>query len=784
MPKVSCIATLALAIGVISPLNGSGNVLPPGQFKEQWRRKFDSLNEFYITQDPRAVEDPRFFVELAKSAYHCDELEVGVAALQSAAILDPSQASEWVGMECDLHFYRSRLDGTALSDVAQCLNRQMELDLNGKTTTSNPSFWESYSRILLDLGRYDHGIEALERSLQASAAVDEGGQVGVPHPRRWWLLGKAYLTADEPLKALDVLEPHLGVWRFALQHSELGDLADELPDQVSSNATAARAEHAIMGLSSSLSLDWVASAWHDASLAHLKLGQVSEALWRCQVALQLEPDHASPHAENYHQTLARIYVLELGRLDLARAALWGLAGLNRNSVPASGFLRRGFDEAADHFKRTRQGHDDSWYGLNSSNGMRHSIEGSLGSNHAPPDSSIECHEVVDSINKQMYPCQISPEDEVRLHQLALLSADDPAYYFTMAVLSPCARNTATDQCFWTEHIRLPESDPNWGHQEPCFNCMPDIDSKDAADSSELGVTSVHAKRIDGLGRSDWNSDHETYDHETDTVMANNERYEYRDGGVILADVLEAASPTNITRTAAAAKVVPAAVPKAAIVYLCCADEREAFDLGTSLALLRNAMGNRWRRRYPVSDGLPNLLSFYYFFSRLVVASCTTSLPSSFLYKQPDRPMRCSFSKITIAVPLQVLILHDFLVARHMDALYARVGSDLGKNTSKSKEGLDLRFHWLAPHDWQGKLPDDASSLHFNATNKLFGYGMGYRHMCRFFSGPPLADLPVLKDFNFVLRLDTDSFLLGPLQGDPLQALSQGQVRWCSCGRVQ
>jgi len=599
MPRVSCVAAaLALVIGTILPFKGSGDLLPPGQLKEQWRRKFDSLYQLHLSQDPRAVRDPRFFVELAKSAYHCDELEVGVTALQSAADLDPLHASEWVGMECDLHFYRSRLDGTALTDVAQCLNHQMELDSDGKATSSNPSFWESYSRILLDLGRHALGTDALEISLQASAAVGEGGQIGTPDPKRRWLLGKAYLTADNALKALEVLEPYLDVWRVAFEHAEFNGLSDELPSQ-SGNATAVRAARARLD---SLRLDWVASAWHDASLAHIKLGDISQALWLCQVALQLEPDHASPHAENYHQTLARIYGLELGRLDLARASLWGLAGINRNSAPASSFLRRGFDEAVDHFKRTHWG-NGTGYDLDSlcRNKMccKHS-ERSPSSNDVPPSSTIKSNEAVASADEELYSCQVSSEDEVRLHQLALLSAYDPAYYFTVAALSPCARSLATDQCFRTEHMRLPESDPNWGNPEPSFNRRFGTAKKkcneistDEIEPNESEHTLVDKENVEGIGQGDCSSGRELND-----SMAEDENYEYRAGGAILIDKFEDVSP--LMTSPASINAVSATIPKAAIVYLCCADEREAFDLGTSLALLRNAMGNRWRRRYPVS----------------------------------------------------------------------------------------------------------------------------------------------------------------------------------------
>lgn len=41
------------------------------------------------------------------------------------------------------------------------------------------------------------------------------------------------------------------------------------------------------------------------------------------------------------------------------------------------------------------------------------------------------------------------------------------------------------------------------------------------------------------------------------------------------------------------------------------------------------------------------------------------------------------------------------------------------------------------------------------------FTLGYRHMCRFFAGE-VFKRPELAEFDYVIRLDTDSFILGPL----------------------
>jgi len=45
-----------------------------------------------------------------------------------------------------------------------------------------------------------------------------------------------------------------------------------------------------------------------------------------------------------------------------------------------------------------------------------------------------------------------------------------------------------------------------------------------------------------------------------------------------------------------------------------------------------------------------------------------------------------------------------------------------------------------------------------------GFSMGYRHMCRFFSGE-MYKYDIIKNYDYYLRLDTDSFIHTPLNYD-------------------
>ena len=173
---------------------------------------------------------------------------------------------------------------------------------------------------------------------------------------------------------------------------------------------------------------------------------------------------------------------------------------------------------------------------------------------------------------------------------------------------------------------------------------------------------------------------------------------------------------------------PAERASGAIVYLCCADEAEVEDLRRSVRLLYVHFNRR--RNYPV------------------------------------------------------LIFHDMLTPRHMatlraEALHARDADDAtaaadadaaDSRAASELAALDMRFVDLDPTVFSlpSHLPADVVAA---IPRYVRGYGMGYRHMCRFFSGP-LFRHAALRAYEFVWRLDSDSFLLGaPLQ-DPFEQMAR------------
>lgn len=82
------------------------------------------------------------------------------------------------------------------------------------------------------------------------------------------------------------------------------------------------------------------------------------------------------------------------------------------------------------------------------------------------------------------------------------------------------------------------------------------------------------------------------------------------------------------------------------------------------------------------------------------------------------------------------------------------------------------FHKLSfdepdyPSEIQDKIP--MYSKHPQFPNAL-GFSIGYRKMCDFFSGG-IFKLDIIKNYRYIWRLDTDSFLLSPLLKSPFSTM--------------
>jgi len=76
-----------------------------------------------------------------------------------------------------------------------------------------------------------------------------------------------------------------------------------------------------------------------------------------------------------------------------------------------------------------------------------------------------------------------------------------------------------------------------------------------------------------------------------------------------------------------------------------------------------------------------------------------------------------------------------------------------------------------------EVPDD-TSRRFNSKilKRYLGYGIGYRGMCRFFSGP-IFHHEAMRDVEIYMRLDVDSFILEKMPFDPFRELVERKASY-------
>jgi alpha 1,2-mannosyltransferase len=65
---------------------------------------------------------------------------------------------------------------------------------------------------------------------------------------------------------------------------------------------------------------------------------------------------------------------------------------------------------------------------------------------------------------------------------------------------------------------------------------------------------------------------------------------------------------------------------------------------------------------------------------------------------------------------------------------------------------------------------------------LQNFSMGYRGMCRFFSGMIMLH-PALKDYKYYMRMDSDSYILSPIQVDPFQHMAENGYEYADCAGI-
>lgn len=94
-----------------------------------------------------------------------------------------------------------------------------------------------------------------------------------------------------------------------------------------------------------------------------------------------------------------------------------------------------------------------------------------------------------------------------------------------------------------------------------------------------------------------------------------------------------------------------------------------------------------------------------------------------------------------------------------------------KKQVRSESGVDCRFETV-----HFEIPSFLASQNFPEYVLEPKFNMGYRHMCRFFSGAIYQE-PALRDYKWYWRLDTDSFVTGRVRYDVFKFMEQNGLKY-------
>ena len=192
-------------------------------------------------------------------------------------------------------------------------------------------------------------------------------------------------------------------------------------------------------------------------------------------------------------------------------------------------------------------------------------------------------------------------------------------------------------------------------------------------------------------------------------------------------------------------------PSGVLVYLCCADQAEVLDLRRSV--------RRLTLRHSLTPPTP----------------LHPSLAS-------PRQVRYLYAHFNGRRAYPVVVFHDLLTAEQEQLLRneaARGGEAAAKGggggaaameEAAAREAAARSLSFVRLDDDVFSFPKHMSAAEIAAVPQTIrGFGMGYRHMCRFFSGPLFAHAALAR-YEYIWRLDSDSFLLDVPTADPFEQM--------------
>lgn len=146
---------------------------------------------------------------------------------------------------------------------------------------------------------------------------------------------------------------------------------------------------------------------------------------------------------------------------------------------------------------------------------------------------------------------------------------------------------------------------------------------------------------------------------------------------------------------------------------------------------------------------------------IIYMSCTRDVPLLL------RSLVLLFMHFRQASDYPIVVFHDDITPEAIADLRAKLRDALGRETP------NVAFEYLEFAFPAGFVFDPAK---VNPKAPLSEFRLGYRHMCRFHSGEIYKD-PRLAKYDWYWRLDSDSYILGPIQTDPFEHMARNGLEY-------
>lgn len=118
----------------------------------------------------------------------------------------------------------------------------------------------------------------------------------------------------------------------------------------------------------------------------------------------------------------------------------------------------------------------------------------------------------------------------------------------------------------------------------------------------------------------------------------------------------------------------------------------------------------------------------------------------------------------------VVVFHDDVQQQQISSILLEMKNYLGGTPDIKFEQLALNVPSFVSTSPQHYLHPDGQPISLN------NFSLGYRSMCRFFSGLIMKH-PAMKPYKYYMRMDSDSFMLSAIEIDPFQYMKENGYQY-------